>query len=601
MNFMTNLRLRRCFPRFGPAMFALSLCFAVLAGVLPAPGTTRSRTRRPLPALEPLRYTEHSFAFPRGRKAGSRPSNSTRSASKADTEASSRPAHSHQIQSQGQGSHRHGHGAHSREAQPAEIVPMHRTSHPAGRRSGPTLDQFADIRQQRGRRGRRIPLPAPDPDPDAMDPLVVAEVIGRSAHGDYLARLHGKSSRPHPGTSASNSGRQVIIAEGSYHPYNAPHSGDPALIERRPDPTVAWSHSPYSSGTSHPEGSSSPADPRFASAAPTPPHATLPAITATVQSPGPAPLARPNQLPTQRPSQLVSGFGSEVALAPSPDRVPVTRRRNHPIPPSASPEDRQTALAPAPSPTLAEREAITAAAVSPAILPDIYDRDGHLLMPAALRGSRENLIHQNFMADSDGLERISNDTQLNHLRATHQLIDLPAGPGLRINDNLPYNRRCARPWTALFVQDLSRDFYARFHQPLWLTSAVRTVAFQSHLIRVNGNAAGLSGDFASPHLTGQAIDFGKRGMSAAELAWMRSYLLPLIESGKIDVEEEFQQACFHISVYRRYAGGRRVLSQTLQVASQATPSSDPPLHSPPTPSPGPIQPPNNPDTTDIDR
>ena len=41
-------------------------------------------------------------------------------------------------------------------------------------------------------------------------------------------------------------------------------------------------------------------------------------------------------------------------------------------------------------------------------------------------------------------------------------------------------------------------------------------------------------------------------MSLAQIAWMRSYLLPLMNSGKIDVEEEFQQACFHISVYRSY-------------------------------------------------
>ena len=33
---------------------------------------------------------------------------------------------------------------------------------------------------------------------------------------------------------------------------------------------------------------------------------------------------------------------------------------------------------------------------------------------------------------------------------------------------------------------------------------------------------------------------------------MRAMLLPLMSSGKIDVEEEFQQACFHISVYRSY-------------------------------------------------
>ncbi len=45
---------------------------------------------------------------------------------------------------------------------------------------------------------------------------------------------------------------------------------------------------------------------------------------------------------------------------------------------------------------------------------------------------------------------------------------------------------------------------------------------------------------------------GKKGMSRAELAWMRARLLPLMQAGKIDVEEEFRQACFHISVYRTY-------------------------------------------------
>ena len=34
---------------------------------------------------------------------------------------------------------------------------------------------------------------------------------------------------------------------------------------------------------------------------------------------------------------------------------------------------------------------------------------------------------------------------------------------------------------------------------------------------------------------------------------MRLYLTPLLEDGRIDVEEEFQQACFHVSSYKRYA------------------------------------------------
>jgi hypothetical protein len=37
---------------------------------------------------------------------------------------------------------------------------------------------------------------------------------------------------------------------------------------------------------------------------------------------------------------------------------------------------------------------------------------------------------------------------------------------------------------------------------------------------------------------------------------MRAYLLPLQTAGKIDVEEEFQQSCFHISVYRSYMAPR---------------------------------------------
>ena len=84
---------------------------------------------------------------------------------------------------------------------------------------------------------------------------------------------------------------------------------------------------------------------------------------------------------------------------------------------------------------------------------------------------------------------------------------------------------------------------------------MRTVSYQLRLRRVNGNAAGTEGDVASPHLTGEAMDFGKHGMSTAEIAWMRLYLRPLMQDGKLDVEEEFQQACFHISVYRGYAPG----------------------------------------------
>jgi uncharacterized protein YcbK (DUF882 family) len=186
------------------------------------------------------------------------------------------------------------------------------------------------------------------------------------------------------------------------------------------------------------------------------------------------------------------------------------------------------------------------------VVPPLFNANGKLLVPPALKGSHEILVHQNEEADREGLGRIHDDEDLERLRARKMLVALPSVDGLTIDDRLPENRRYTRPWTAKFLSDLARAHYARFHSDLVLTSAVRTVQVQERLLRTNGNAAPVNGETASPHLTGQAVDLGKKGLSLTEIAWMRGYLLPLVQEGKVDVEEEFQQACFHISVYRGY-------------------------------------------------
>ena len=198
-------------------------------------------------------------------------------------------------------------------------------------------------------------------------------------------------------------------------------------------------------------------------------------------------------------------------------------------------------------------EPIEEVATTPQILPSIYGSDGRLAMPPALRGSHDILLHQNQMADQDGLNRVQDDEDLLQLRNSKALVPLPQSEGMRIDDRLPLNRRFCRPWVALFLLNLGRAHYDRFHTPLQINSAVRTVAVQVKLLRTNGNAAQADGEAASPHLTGQAVDIAKRGLPQAEIAWMRLYLQSLIDQGAIDVEEEFQQACFHLSVYRRYA------------------------------------------------
>lgn len=197
-------------------------------------------------------------------------------------------------------------------------------------------------------------------------------------------------------------------------------------------------------------------------------------------------------------------------------------------------------------------ESVEEAASTPVILPTLYNKRGHLIVPAPLKGSHEILLRQNQVADRDGLDRIRDDDDLLDMRNKDLLVAIPTGSTLQVDERLPANRRYCRPWTAQFLSTMASAYYARFHRPLQVNSAVRTVEFQQRLLHTNGNAAPAEGETASPHLTGQAVDIAKHGLSLTEIAWMRGFLLPLVQQGKVDVEEEFQQSCFHISVYKRY-------------------------------------------------
>jgi hypothetical protein len=209
------------------------------------------------------------------------------------------------------------------------------------------------------------------------------------------------------------------------------------------------------------------------------------------------------------------------------------------------------------TPDLTHMKSVEEEAATPVLLPSLrvaslYDSRGHLIVPAPLRGSHEILLHQNEMAERDGLDRVRDDAGLLDLLRQKKLVALPTDQTLIVDQRLPENRRYSRPWTAAFLAVLAHDYYASFHQPLQVNSAVRTVAVQQRLLHSNGNAAPVTGEDASPHLTGQAVDIAKRGLSVTQIAWMRTYLGPLIDQGKIDVEEEFKQSCFHISVYKNY-------------------------------------------------
>lgn len=193
-------------------------------------------------------------------------------------------------------------------------------------------------------------------------------------------------------------------------------------------------------------------------------------------------------------------------------------------------------------------------------------------LPPSLRGTLASLERQNERTESDGLERILDEADLAN-RIDHKLlVPLPASAALTVNPKLEDNHRYCRPWTARFLADLARAHEAAFHKPIQVNSAVRTVEYQKRLMRTNGNAADAEGDIVSPHLTGATIDIAKQGLSREEMNWMRRQLASLQEAGKIDVEEEFEQACFHITVYKSYVPAKAVRGTSEATTSQGAPA-----------------------------
>jgi len=166
--------------------------------------------------------------------------------------------------------------------------------------------------------------------------------------------------------------------------------------------------------------------------------------------------------------------------------------------------------------------------------------------------THESLLAQNAEIDRLGLPRIKNDRELKELVEDGELVPLPVGEHLIVDRHLPEFRRYCRSWTAQFLTDLSDAFYAKFHEPIMVDSAVRTVEIQNKLRRWNGNAAPSEGETASSHLAGLTVDLARRRMTTEQARWVEQYLLPLHFQGLVEVEEEYRQFCFHIMVSGNY-------------------------------------------------
>jgi hypothetical protein len=253
--------------------------------------------------------------------------------------------------------------------------------------------------------------------------------------------------------------------------------------------------------------------------------------------------ANPQAIVPQAPPQTPLQFNPQVRPQPGPQAL--TAR-----PIQAPADDASEVEVPATRPATADAPEIPEGTMTASL-----NLSGAGMI-SPLRGSLASLTRQNTRLDADGLERIEDEADLASRIEHKLLVPLPASAALIVNPNLSDHHRYCRSWTARFLADLARAHEAAFHKTIEVNSAVRTVEYQRRLMYVNGNAAPAVGDIVSPHLTGATVDIAKQGLNRAEMAWMRSQLLALQNAGKIDVEEEFEQACFHITVYKSYVTPR---------------------------------------------
>lgn len=168
------------------------------------------------------------------------------------------------------------------------------------------------------------------------------------------------------------------------------------------------------------------------------------------------------------------------------------------------------------------------------------------------RGSHEMLVSENVKLDAMELPRIEDDDQLELLEDSEDLVRIDESRSLKVAGNLLANRRYCRPWTRDFAEDFGEAFYAEFHKPIQINSAVRTAEQQKKLRRHNRNAAPEAGETVSTHLTGVTLDISKRGLTRKQHEWINQYFLPIRNAGMIDPIEERRQPVFHVVVFEGY-------------------------------------------------
>lgn len=178
-------------------------------------------------------------------------------------------------------------------------------------------------------------------------------------------------------------------------------------------------------------------------------------------------------------------------------------------------------------------------------------RHNYIYVPPLVATEASQAI-QNERANQFHLTRLRDLAMVREFHSEGRLVSVPSRMPYYYLDRVSPDYSYLRPWAKVFLDQLSREYYARFGQPLRVTSMLRTVLVQERLTRWNPNAAQAVGADRSSHLTGATLDISKHTMTYRGELWMRRALVQMEHAGYLYAIEEFHQPCFHVMVFPTY-------------------------------------------------
>ncbi|MBI2676733.1 MAG: hypothetical protein HYX21_02165 [Candidatus Yanofskybacteria bacterium] len=170
-----------------------------------------------------------------------------------------------------------------------------------------------------------------------------------------------------------------------------------------------------------------------------------------------------------------------------------------------------------------------------------------------------SLEKQNFVADLWKLQRFENELEIKEAVRLKKLVSVPSSTQYYFVDSrLDKKTHFVSPWTLIFIDQLSKDFYERAQsdkkknkKKIKVASLVRHRKYQKALAKRNPNAVWDENnpDRQSSHLTGATFDVSTKDLTRDEICWLKEYLLELQNLNLIHVRDEFYNNCLHVMVF----------------------------------------------------